>query len=141
MRGGGRDGVPDISLPPHPPCPPRPPSTLPLFLLICFICFLFVGLQGGRCVIFIYHITLIRCGGSVTLHTAALVCPQRLIQQACVQSRRSSPMTSDLYPSEQGKRNALVSAEGGAWLCLAEDSSARPHVPTTPHFPLFFASS
>lgn len=38
--------------------------------------------------------------GSVALHTVALLCPQTLIQQACVQSQRSSPITSDLYSSE-----------------------------------------
>lgn len=35
-------------------------------------------------------------------------------------------MTSDLYPSERGKRKALVWAEGGARLRLAEEQLSAP---------------
>lgn len=66
---------------------------MPDFFSLCFFflkpylrhCFLFVRLQGGCGVIFIYDITLIRCvcvWGGVPLHTIALLCPPLLIQQA-----------------------------------------------------------
>lgn len=78
--------------------------------------------------------------GSVALHTVALLCPQPPIQQACVQSQRSSPITSDLHSSvyrEIEEEKGIGFSRGGVQgsLSPAEDSSV---LKTSLHFFFIF---